>query len=116
MKLELPPGEDLEEFIERAVAAGQGEEGVGQLGHEGLAVVHALDDVQLGELLVGELAFDERLRDDADGFAAGVAHGVGENAHEADVPGAEDQADAAPGQERAEPARFFGVNRRGAGA
>jgi hypothetical protein len=37
---ELAPGHDLEELVERADAARERDEAVGQLGHERLAGVH----------------------------------------------------------------------------
>ena len=49
VEFELGPGEDFGELFERAEAAGQGDETVGQVFHECFALVHALDDAQFGE-------------------------------------------------------------------
>ena len=37
---ELSPGEHLRELFQRAVAAGKGDESVGEVGHQGLSLVH----------------------------------------------------------------------------
>ena len=71
MELERLPGEDFEHLFEGAEAAGQDEEGVGLLAHEGFAGVHGVDDVELGDAVVGDLKIDEDLRDDADDAASG---------------------------------------------
>ena len=75
---ELVPGQHLERLVQRSVAAGHGHEAVGQLGHPGLALVHRVDDVQLGEPLVGDLGPDEVAGDDPVDLTAGGEHGVGE--------------------------------------
>ena len=62
---ELAPGHDLEELLEGAHAAGEGDEAVGQLGHERLAGVHGGDDAHVGDAAVGELARGEAVGDDA---------------------------------------------------
>ena len=67
---ERVPAPRLEQFVERADAAGNGDEGVGQLGHHRLALVHVGDDVELGEAGMGDLEVDQRLRDHAIGLAA----------------------------------------------
>ena len=80
----------------RAEAAGEGDEAVGQVGHHRLALVHRTDDPQLGEALVGDLPAHEGLRDDADDLAAGGQHGVGQDAHQADVAAAVHEPEPAP--------------------
>ena len=45
---ELGPGPHLEQLVQRAEAAGQRDEGVGELGHEGLALVHRVHHAQVG--------------------------------------------------------------------
>ena len=55
VQAERGPGQDLEELLVRADAAGQGEEPPSAAGHQGLALVHAGDDVQLGQPVVGDL-------------------------------------------------------------
>src|SRR5256885_13094140 len=56
----------LEQFLEGAYAAGQGDEGIAALGHHGLALVHGLDDVQLIAGMVGQFLVHQRLRNHAD--------------------------------------------------
>ena len=45
MQPELRPGDDLDQFVERAHAARQADEGIRHVGHERLALVHRVDDV-----------------------------------------------------------------------
>jgi hypothetical protein len=54
MDAELGPGDDLEELVEGAVAAGKHDEGVRGVGHRGLPLVHRVDDGQAGQRRVGE--------------------------------------------------------------
>ena len=95
---EHPPGPGLEQLLERAGGAGQRDEGVGELGHPGLALVHRLHDLQPRQAGVGQLVVHQVLGDDADHLAAGGQRGVGDDAHQADVPAAVDDADAGVGQ------------------
>jgi len=81
-------------FHERADATGHGNEGVGQVGHHRLARVHGVDDAQVGDAVMGDLAIGQGLRDDADHFPAGGQRRVGHHAHQADVAAAVNQADA----------------------
>src|SRR5215813_9203743 len=52
MQLQLPPGQHLERLVERPETAGQDDEGVGQLEHQALALVHAGDDAQVGDAVM----------------------------------------------------------------
>ena len=63
---ELAPGPDLEQFLERADAAGQGDEGVAAFGHHLLALVHGLARHAVRSGRVADLALHQRLRDHAD--------------------------------------------------
>ncbi len=92
---ELAPGPDLEQLLEGADAAGQGDEGVGALAHHRLALVHGVDDVQLVAQGIGQLLVDQRLGDDSDDAAAGQAGGFRDRAHEAGASAAVDQLAAA---------------------
>ena len=58
---ERVPAPRLEQFVERADAAGHGDEGVGKVGHLRLALVHVGDEVQLGEAGMRDLEVDQRL-------------------------------------------------------
>jgi hypothetical protein len=114
VEAELGPGEDFGKFLERAETAGKGDEGIGKVGHEGLAFVHGGDDAEVFEALMGDFLRDERFGDDADDFAAGSERGIGDGAHQADATAAEDEADVALGEERAEIAGGPGISGPGA--
>ena len=102
--------ERLEQFVAGAEAAGQHGEGVGAVGHHGLALVHRLHHNQLGQAAVGQLLRLQEARDDADGRTAPDQHGVGDGAHQADVAAAVDQAESAARQGGAEPPCGVGVD------
>ena len=112
---ELAPGQHLEHLVQGAEAAGQGDEAVGQVEHAHLALVHRADDLQLGQAAVRDLPVGQLLRDHAGDLAAGLEHGVGDDAHQADVAAAVDQADAFAGQAVAQGDGAFGVGRLAAG-
>ena len=88
---ERAPRQYLEQLVAGSVTAGQRDERIGQVGHQRLALMHRVDDPQLGQTAVRQFAVNQRLRNDADRLAAGREHGVGEHTHQADVSGAEDQ-------------------------
>ncbi len=99
---ELRPGEDLDDLLERPDAAGDGDEGVRQLGHERLALVHRPHDAQVLEALVRELARLELLGDDPGDAAARLGGRVGKDAHEPGAPAAVDDPDPLGGQQARE--------------
>ena len=107
------PGQRLDDLLERPDATGQRDEGVGQLGHPRLALVHRLDDLQPRETLVADLARPQRARQDADDLAARVQRGVREDAHEPDARAAVHDADAASREDRDELRGGVGVRRIG---
>ena len=74
---ELAPGEGLEQFFERAQAAGQGDERVGELGHGGFAGVHRVDDHEFADAFVHHARHIHRVRDDANGPSSSRQHGIG---------------------------------------
>ena len=98
MQAELRPRRDLGELLEGAEPARQGDEAVGQGGHLGLALVERLDDAQLGQAVVCQLAIDQPARDDADDLAAGGERRIGDRTHHADAAAAVDDADPALGE------------------
>ena len=83
---ELGPGDRLEELLVGAKAAGHGHERVGEVRHHRLALVHRAHDMEPGEALMRDLAHGERVRDDANHLAPGVEHGIGQGAHQPDMP------------------------------
>src|SRR5215204_6025282 len=93
VEAELCPGIDLEQLLERSDPARQRDEGVGELGHRRLALVHGADYAHVGHVAVSDLAVDQRARDHARKLAARVEYRVGEHAHQADSTAAIDHAD-----------------------
>jgi len=83
MQAELLPGEQLEQLVERPAAARQGDNRVGQLGHQRLALVHGLDHVQLGATGMGNLMLYQPVGDHADHRAAAGQRSVGQRSHQA---------------------------------
>jgi hypothetical protein len=63
--------------------------------------MQVLDDVQLGQAAMRDLAVNELLGDNPDGTSTRVQHGVRELAHQTDVAAAVDQADPALGKQLA---------------
>lgn len=98
VQAELAPRQDLEEFFERSKSAGKCDECVRQIGHHGFALVHGMNDVQLGELFVSDLTSHEVLGDHADRFPAFFQNCIGDCTHETDVSAAVDKADLAARQ------------------
>src|SRR5215213_8496177 len=70
VQAEPAPAPHLEQLLHGADPAGQSEERIRQLSHEGLALMQVLDNVQLGQPAMGDLTVDELLRDDANGLPA----------------------------------------------
>ena len=116
MQAELRPGPHLEGFLKGADAAGQGDEGVGQVGHLRLAFMHGRDDAQLGKAPMGDFEVGESFRQHPDRLASAGERGVRRFAHKADRCAAVNKADAAAGQRVAKPARRRPVFRAGAEA
>src|SRR6185503_14842507 len=90
---ERVPAPRIEKFVERSNSAREREEGVGELGHLRLALVHGLDDVEFGDAWVGDLDVDQRLRDDAINEPAHLEDAVGDHPHEAEPSAAVHQLD-----------------------
>src|SRR6185312_14025369 len=109
VQAELPPGQHLDGLVERAEAAGQYRESVGQLEHALLALMHAGDDDQVLNAAMRHFAVVEMTRHDAGDAAAGGERGVGERAHEPDAAAAIDELDAGLREQRAETRRRLAV-------
>ena len=94
MQADLRPGDGFKQFVESAIAAGQREDGVGELVNAGLALVHGGDKLERGETVVRNLAALERVWQHANDFSAGGQRRVGHCAHQAAAGSAVDQAQA----------------------
>lgn len=92
------PSEDFEHLFERSEATRKNEEGLRLFGHEGLASVHGVDDVKLGDAVVGDFEIDEDLWDDTDDVAAGCEGRLGDGLHKAYIGSAVYEADVAGGE------------------
>ncbi len=84
VQAELRPGGDLRQLLKRSEATGKGGEAVGEVGHQRLALVHGVGDVQLGEPGMGQLPVDELLGDHSDDPSPGRQGGVGDGSHQTD--------------------------------
>jgi hypothetical protein len=69
VQAELVPGGRLEELLQRAEAAGQHHEGVGEVVHQALAGVHVRHLVQLGQPGVRHLGDEQPVGDHPDHLA-----------------------------------------------
>jgi len=86
VQVELVPGDGLEDLLEGADAAGQGNKGPAPLVHDALALVHGRDMDHLAVLddaRVGPLGVDHGERDDAGDVPAGLQRPVGDGPHHA---------------------------------
>lgn len=102
VQAQILPGEYLEHLLEGSEATGQDEEGIGELGHLGLASVHGRGDVQFGQAAMSDLGIDEHFGDDADDTALAGKTGFRNRLHKAYVGSAVDDADVLFGKGAAE--------------
>ena len=107
MAAELLPRQLFHQFLQRADAARQCNERIGALEHQPFAFVHVGRDDQFLAARHGVFAGDEKLRNDADDFAAMVPHGFGNGAHQADRAATIDETDAVLGEGFSERASRF---------
>jgi len=110
MQPQLLPGEDFKEFVHGSDAARQDEEGVGQIHHATLPLVHGLDTNQLGNSVMCQFPADEVLGDHSDDLTSRRKTGIGEGSHQTDVTAAVNQSKASRGQLCAEGASRVGVS------
>ena len=112
---QLQPGQRLEQFIKRAVAAGEGDEAVGEISHQRFALVHVLHHMHFGDASMADFLVHQQLRDDADHLAAGGQAGIGRDAHQADAAATVNQADFALCKSVSKMGGGFAIDRIGAG-
>ena len=79
--------------------------------HERLALVQRLDDVELAQPAVSDLALLEESRDHARHAAAGREGGIGDDAHQPDLAAAGHDLDRPGGELAAESCRRLGIDR-----
>jgi len=106
VEAELSPGDGFKHLFEGAVAAGEDEEGIGEMNHAGLALVHGGDKLEGGEAGVGDFAAGEDVREDADDVSSASEGCVSDGAHEADTGSSVDEAKMGGGEGGAEGAGF----------
>ena len=85
MESQLAPSDDLAKFVQRAVPAGQRDEGIGQLGHPCLTLMHGGDDVKCCDAVVCDLSVRERFRNDANDLSASFHGGIGNGPHQSHI-------------------------------
>ncbi|MNV77301.1 hypothetical protein D3C71_1707130 [compost metagenome] len=116
MIAELSPGPRLEQLFQGAEPAGQGDEGVAELGHAGLARMHAVDHFQTGQAWMADFGALQALRDDADDFAARGQSRIRHHSHQANRAATVNQTQTLFGEMTAEVFRRLAIERPSAGA
>lgn len=95
---ELGPGPHLEQFLHRADATRHGDEAFRQLHHQGLAGMHGLDDVQVGQTGMGDFLEGQEFRNDPGNTPARSQGRISQFAHESHTATAVDDFDAPFGE------------------
>ena len=113
---ELLPGHLLDQFLQRADAAGQGDERVGAFEHQPLALVHVGRDDHFLNARQHMFAGSQKIRNDAGDGAAVIQRGFGDRAHQADRTAAIDEADIVLGESLSQGDGSFDKAGVGAGA
>ena len=83
--VELSPGGDFQNLLERSQSAWQGDKGAGTFRHQGLAFMHAFDDMQFGQLAVRNFIVQHKFGNHPHHFTAMLKHGVGNLTHQANA-------------------------------
>ena len=101
MKVEpqLFPRNGFQQFFQRAAAAGQGDDGIGEVGHALFAAVYVGGDYEFFEAGVVPPVVVHELRNDSRDFASLLHHGIGQRAHESLSAGPVDAAYLLPGEQ-----------------
>ena len=97
LQAHLRPAPGFEQLVQRADAARQRQEGVGQFPHADLALGERADDVECREAVVTDLALVQEPRDHADHATTRTQRRVRNGSHQADVGAAVYQRPAAAG-------------------
>ncbi|MEY2776197.1 MAG: hypothetical protein RLY30_295 [Pseudomonadota bacterium] len=97
----LPASPHLEEFLQRANAAGQDEEGLALLHHADLALDHGVDHLQVGQAVQHGLGFHEVAGNNPHHMALLLNRRLGHRAHQAPAARTKHQAPALLGDEPA---------------
>ena len=105
--IELRPGQLLDQLLQRADPARQGDEGVRPIEHRLLALMHAVDDEHFLRGVERVLLANEEGRDDPGHVAAGVERRPGQATHQPFAAAAVDEAD--PIGRKRPPELFCGV-------
>ena len=95
---QLPPGPYLEQFLHRADTTRQGDEGVGEVRHLGLARMHGLHDIERAQIEMGDFLQGEKFGDHANNPAASLHRRIRQLPHQADLTTAKDDLDTDPGE------------------
>lgn len=114
VQAELTPGQDLDQFVERADAAGQDTEAIRAADHLRLPLVHRVHDQQLGQPIMLDLDLMQVFRDDPDDCPATFERTVGDPAHQAQTSSAVDDAPTGGGDQVAQSLCCFQIRRIGA--
>jgi len=94
----LRAGEHVEELVHRAEAARERDERVRQFRHHGFSRMHRLNDVQVCQPAVCDLAVCKRSREDPDDFSPTGEHGISQDSHQTYARAAVDDPNAATGE------------------
>lgn len=97
MQAELTPCQHLEQFIQRARPAGEGDKGICALEHDGLALMHCIDGDQFGKIITVHLAAPKMMRDHPGDMGTTLQRRPGDAAHQTDLTTAINQGHPPPG-------------------
>ena len=112
---ELLPGPDLEQLLQGARTAGEGDECLRELAHPKLALVHVRYDVEACEAIVRDLVVHERAGHHPVDRAARSERGVGQHSHQTHLAAAVHDTDAPFRESAGELRRALGEDGRAAG-
>src|SRR5215218_8346155 len=96
MESQLRPRERLKELLERAIAPREREKSIRETRHQGLATMHAGDEMDPGDSRMGDLASQQRPRHHADDLSVFGERGVSQGSHQSDVASTVDELPSAP--------------------